>query len=453
MPRVSHRPRATAAAVVATGVLAGLIVALTLKQRRAGSASGEHVLHAGDRVGWASQPAAALARFDASWQPILGELQRTTDPEDARQLAELAAASVDRRHLARAVEHAARLRPSEAMQELIGQLLLRWAELEPTAAAERARRGLQPFLQEATVELLFARVRESDAGAAVRFAAAMGHCASRAAMVAAGAAQWARQDWPAALGWLAAEPEGRVLAAGADALIAQAAPGSLPEIATALGHLSSAHAGVLERVAARWAAHDAMAASIWAATLPIAETARRDVVGAAVAAWAREAPAAAAGFALSLPPGFARDEAALQVVAIWGASDPAAAAAWLGGLPDEELRAQAGARLVAAWSDRDPGEAGRWLAALPEGRGADLGYAMMSRVLAPHAPAAAFAWADAIGLTSFRHGAMESAARQWLAADPSAALPAISGSGLPAGVKRRLAAEVELPLQRDALRE
>lgn len=378
----------------------------------------------------------------AAWERVLEEFDRLGEAEaveDLRRLAASAADGVALGNLAAAIELAARRAPSAAMQELVAQLLLRWAAIDPAAAAEHTARGLQLFLSEESTRTLFARVRAQDAGAAARLAAAMHQCSARNELVAQAVAGWAGADRAAALAWLEELPAGIIKVWGLEAVLRHSPPGAYGDIAACAATLPSEHVGFQREVVARWGELDPAGALAWAERLPDRGS-REAVLPLALGRWAEVSPASAAGYLTAMPAGPARDQAAVLVASAWAQHDATGAVAWVAAFPDEALRQRAVERVLPAWIDADPASAAEWVARLPEGRLLDGGLAVLSRRLAPTYPQAAFGTATGIAAPELRWRQLERAARAWLASDPAAALAGIARSDLPEPAKIQLAA-------------
>ena len=187
------------------------------------------------------------------------------------------------------------------------------------------------------------------------------------------------------------------------------------------------------------------------------EAGRADIVNASMRAWARKEPAAARRFAETMPEPFRMTSvayieslAALQAPAQspaealpkllaapnamqnagkirrlfsdWAGSDPAAAMQEAAKL-DASLRGFVLPNLVADWTRKDPDAVARWLAAFPAGDSLRETLRLQhAESLAEIAPAAAVQYAQGLPDSAGRTRVLASAATEWLARDPEAAI-------------------------------
>ncbi len=324
--------------------------------------------------------------------------------------------------------------PDEAAQELASQVLLRWAETDPVAAASQAGR-LRQFLSEENAAALFTLLKEP--ASAATFAATLDHCATRSAMLRQALEAWSAEDCGATLRWAENLPEGWPKRTAFATLTQTVRPEKIRELAASANALDAKYGDVQAALALRWAEFDCPAALAWAGALAPG-AARQEALAAVMAVWARQSPQAAANHVLDLAVGAERTFAAGQVAAAWARVDPLAAAAWLESVSDLASQSDAVAPLVAVWSQRDPVATANWLLAHSSGALVDRGLVELSRNLKASQPALAFVFADAIEARELRWQQLERVGRDWVLSDPVAAADGIESSDLPARIKARL---------------
>jgi hypothetical protein len=84
------------------------------------------------------------------------------------------------------------------------------------------------------------------------------------------------------------------------------------------------------------------------------------------------------------------------------------------------------------WAKDDPRAAAAWLSALPAGPTREAAAGQFVTSIAEQEPQLAWSWAVTLSDAQKQKEAMETAGRQWLRVDDSAARAAIQSSGLPA---------------------
>lgn len=298
-------------ALLATCVVAGSLICWLAFGSRAHRRSGFTIqATATPREAAASQ---AAEGFASAWLRLLGRYRQLTDSGDLRQTAEAAAAAVPPEQLPEAIDLAARHEPTEAMQEMVAQLLLRWTEFDPAAAAARACDGLQPYLSEENVAALFMSLLACDAGAAARLSAAMNQCVTKEEMLATSVARWATANRADAIAWLGDLPDGVAKTRGLETLLHDASSAVVHALAATVASLSADHVDLQRRLVAQWAEFDPFGALKWAETLTPGDS-RDQVLPLAMALWTRQAPGSAVGYLAGLPTGPTRDNATLRVV-------------------------------------------------------------------------------------------------------------------------------------------
>ncbi len=381
-----------------------------------------------------SFPTASVAReLSPTQQQRLRGFMKIEDPIARRMEAQAFAAGLTADELPAVIRWAGAQVPDENAQELVSQLLLRWAESEPAAAAAQAG-ALRHFVSEENAAALFVLLSLEPSSAAA-FAAVMDHCAARTKMLEQAVGAWSAENGAATIAWAKELPEGWAKHAAFAALAKTVTTAEdFQRLAQVAHGLDGQFGQIQAEIAARWAQSDSRAALAWAESLA-SGPGRQEAVKAAMALWARESPQAAASYlASSGSPDLA---ASAQIVVAWTRIDPRSAAAWLDAA-QPAVQNDAVSRLVASWSQRDPVATANWLMAHPAGTLVDRGLVEFSRDLTAAQPALAFTFADAIEARDLRCQQLERIGREWLAIDPAAALEVIERSDLPSSIKKRL---------------
>ncbi|MEA3209543.1 MAG: hypothetical protein QOE70_2600 [Chthoniobacter sp.] len=109
--------------------------------------------------------------------------------------------------------------------------------------------------------------------------------------------------------------------------------------------------------------------------------------------WTLTAPEEAAAFAGALPPGQSRMTLIGKLGQSWGAVDPEAAAHWLQSLPKSSESYRAFDSLIGSWTASDPARAGSFILSQPADRSRDWLLNTLGSNWAESDPAAALAWA------------------------------------------------------------
>jgi hypothetical protein len=154
---------------------------------------------------------------------------------------------------------------------------------------------------------------------------------------------WAAQNGRAALSWAAelSDPDERETAMFR---VCAQVSGHDPQEAIRLMNdhgLDAVPNGLLENVAARWAARDWAAAYDWVSQQPVGEQQER-LMARVVFEYSQTDPAKAADLAVEqIPPGPAQAEAAISVLYQWALRDPAGASQWASRFPEGALRDRA----------------------------------------------------------------------------------------------------------------
>ena len=248
--------------------------------------------------------------------------------------------------------------PLEQNEEMLDDLMAKWALSDPQAAAEF--------------------VRQLPAGE-FREAAGLSLCQTWAAEKPEEAAAWVKQNLP---------------------------QGGLQ--------------GALGAVASVWARRAPEAVVAWIATLP--ESSDRIVAeGSLAQTWGETNPAAAAVWWKSLADEN-QPLALQPLLIGWAVNDPSAAANWLQNeLTNHPQWPAAGvAGLVNEWSNRDAGEVSRWLNSLPEGEFYEAAVAAFSQSAATTSPKDALLWARTLTDPVQRQSSVLYALETWLDTDREA---------------------------------
>ena len=212
-------------------------------------------------------------------------------------------------------------------------------------------------------------------------------------------------------------------------------------------------------VAQNWATRDPAAALAWAQEQRQIPFGMSPVNG-VVQGWWKKDPAAAEAFALAQIGTPLGKQLISNMASQMAMQDRAKATAWVNQIPDQDLRRQAysmvGAQLALSdpqaagewaltlppeavpeavgsiasmWAQSDPAAAAHWLESL-SGGARDSAVTSYSFVTAETDPAAATAWAATIADESKRASALRLTIRQWLERDAAAARAWVEGSSL-----------------------
>lgn len=289
------------------------------------------------------------------------------------------------------------------------QLLRRWAEACPTAAA--AWLDGQPDL------------------------------AGRDEAVDQVATAWAGQDLEAASRWagqLPAAERQRVLTA-----VLYEGAGNEPTLAMTLAirglPACPERDELLRYAAAQWASAEPAAAWAWAGQLT--DPSLRDPIVATVAMeWSESDPVAGATLAVEqLPAGRLQNDALVSIVERWVQVDPRAASDWVAtGFPEGELRGTAATELMKIWAERDMMQAGNWLAELEPGPLADAALDAYVRKLLLYAPGIAADLTEWVTDRTAREGLAAAVMDEWMKRDAPLARAWVSSSTLSVSLKDQL---------------
>ncbi len=267
-----------------------------------------------------------------------------------------------------------------ARRELTGELLRKWAEEMPQAAAEWIAAKPSGELQ-----------RDGARSVAILWA---DHSVAEAAT-------WVR-SWPDE------QKDAGLLAVGYEA--ARTSPKDALWLASELSP-SPARDGLIGQAVREWTSHDPEAPLAWAEKIENS-TLREQVFAGAAISLSDTDPAAAADLALQkLPPGGRQDDTVVSIVQRWAQVQPAEAADWVAQFPPGRLRESAVENLVQLWADKDSAKAAQWLTTLEDGTLRDTGLAAYAQKVAPSAPDTALTWAQKITDPDLRARALEALPR------------------------------------------
>ncbi len=322
-------------------------------------------------------------------------------------------------------------------ERILGAYLLfaAWAEVDPLQAFDHAnsKMGRTGMFVRPTILQSWAA---SDPGAAASYYESnKGEFAMMAMMggrrgggSAAGtiAAEWAKQDPEGALTW-AKSLKGREKNQATSKIIAQIAasdPVKASEMLTGLGDDQSGRA--YESVASQWATKDWAATENWVNSLPAGQ--RGDAMSAAVRSLATKNPTLAAGKALAIPEGEARDEAIESVAESMARDNPVEAVEWVMTNGSEEAQSEAIGDVVSSWVGKDRDAAREWVSSQPEGEVRDS--AVSSYVMNDHTGSASeqVGLAESINDDHIRERTVGAAALRWMAQDREAATAYLESS-------------------------
>ena len=220
--------------------------------------------------------------------------------------------------------------------ELAIQLLRRWAEQSPAAAATWISSRPETVSQVEGLRAVVAAWAASDLK---------------------GAAQWVRQ--------LAGEQRiSAIIAAGYEA--AQNSPREALWLAAELPS-SALRDDLIHNVVGQWVHNDTNAPLAWARQMPKSSL-REQVFGSIAVSMSDSMPAMAASLAIDeLPAGKQQNDAVISIVQRWAQQNGLEAAEWVQSFPEGPLREQAVENLVQLWADKSPEQAAAWVEQLGEG--------------------------------------------------------------------------------------
>ena len=264
-----------------------------------------------------------------------------------------------------------------------------WAVIDPGAAVAAANAQLTGSIRNTCLSAACGGWAGRDPNAAGSWAFAQLNGPTRTQALAAVAETWAQRSPKAAADWVATLPVGLVseaaMAAALEAWanIDPAAAGSWVEALPAGEKRDIA----MEKLGSEWAEQHPDECAVWVAQRVRAGEPAPEPLLADVANKRGDLnQEAAADWALTLPEGEARDQAAAAVGAKWATIDPQAAAAWVSGIQDAGLRTDVSVDIAGTWATIDP--------------------------------AGAVAWAHTLEEESMRREVTDSAYRNWALADP-----------------------------------
>lgn len=183
------------------------------------------------------------------------------------------------------------------------------------------------------------------------------------------AAAWAEHDVIGASLWCQQLPPGAEREE-AVLLISNEAAGSDAETALALASLltnPAAQETSISHAYTQWAARDLDAASAWADQLPPGRLREHALAELALVVAERDGVAAASLVASSLTAEQDQISAAVGVVQRWAQKSPSQAADWVALFPEGDTMNNAAYELMSIWTATSPTEASKWFDSVPEG--------------------------------------------------------------------------------------
>lgn len=234
---------------------------------------------------------------------------------------------------------------------------------------------------------------------------------------------WANQNLSDATAWVRQLPAGKERDAGIISVAYEAArekPMDAIVLAIELPD-DPAREALVRHSATQWATADPRAATDWAQQIEMGGL-RTVVISSIATALGNSDPVAAAELALgSLPMGKSQDDAVVGIIQRWAQNEPANTAAWVEQFPAGSLRDIALSNLVTQWADKDSGQAADWLNGARLGESQDVVFGAFANKLAPAFPATAARWAAAIFDDEIREKEIENVTAAWMLRDESAA--------------------------------
>ena len=142
-------------------------------------------------------------------------------------------------------------------------------------------------------------------------------------------------------------------------------------------------------------------------------------------------------WAMSIPPGEARNTSLATIMGEWARMDPTAAANETLGLPDGDYETAIGS-VVRSWASSDTTAAAEWVDQLSAGSAKDRALAAVAPQIAKTDPATAIKWAESIGEESLRQRNIKELAQNWLRQDKVAAEAWISSAPISEETRKKL---------------
>lgn len=328
--------------------------------------------------------------FRQSFAARLAEILAVPDQSAQEEQLESLVGGIAVEDLPRALAFLERQEVSDLTQSLEVQLLRRWAEASPLAAATWVGNHAS-------------EVNRRDEIRAV-------------------AIVWADQSLPEALAWVRQLPESAERNTALIALAYEAARSAPMEAFQMAAELpdGGVREDLIRHTANQWADLNPQEAVAWASKVED-ETLRQQLLAGITTAWADKEPVAAASAAADLlPPGRVQDDAVVGIVQRWVQTEPAQAAAWAVSFPTGPLQETAVEEVVKLWADQDPVRTSAWINQLDENQ-RDPAVAAFVGKLALSSPESAAEWAGTIRDESLRTRLMDTVAASWMTLDPAAA--------------------------------
>ena len=280
-------------------------------------------------------------------------------------------------------------REDSQVQELRRQLLERWAELKPEAAAAFAKDKMPSFLNG-----VLAVWASRDRDGAKTFVAAIKDRDQLLKILPPFTRMLAEGDFEDALLFATALPadeyHNSIQLAFRQA--AEKNPAATAARALALPE-GDARGSAIRAAVDVWLKVSPQAAMAWVMQRP--DTPLNlgwDLIRGAISSWAISDPAGASRFVQNLPSGQQRDDSIMSVAQSWSYRDRGSAVQWVQSLPADKAKAEALGSVLAGWANEDPAAAAAFLARQPAGANSDEMLAEIGENWAKRDPAGALTW-------------------------------------------------------------
>lgn len=286
-------------------------------------------------------------------------------------------------------------------KEMRRRLIYRWAEIDPTAAADYAAGG-SGGRDISAIQDVMQIWATSDIAAATQWAIGAKNQTVRSFGIRALGSALAEADPQAALLFLDELPGTENKSSyirGMFRNLAQKNPTEAVELAGQLPKGGALRQIAVEQAASAWGEREPGKALAWYLQNASPPQGREDefrfqgLSGSIIAAWVRTAPEEAAAFAAALPLGSSRSVIIRGLGENWGAVDPEAAAAWLDSIPKSEETSKAFEGLIRSWTVIDPSRAAAFVLSQPALRNREEIMGEVGEAWARQDPSAALAWA------------------------------------------------------------
>lgn len=359
--------------------------------------------------------------------PTLSELLKMTGWSKVWEQAKRFAGTLDENSIRAALQQVDAGPSGYTRSSVQGALLRRWAELNPIAALEYARKARTRTFSQSSLAIVTYAWAENDFQAAMAWVNSLPQGREKQFALSGIINSVADKDPDRALKMLMASPRADGPYSGSSSqvfmVLAQRNPVDAARKAASLpaGQLRSS---AFSTIAMQWAAIDPKAAAAWAQTL--SGQAQNQTLGSIASQWARNDPKAAADFAQSLESDSARKSMTGDVARTWAQSDAEAAVAWAQSLPNDESRSNAMRQVLWEFVQSEPNRAGAYVLKLRDDPKFPEYLSSMSSQWAWQDPEGAIKWAakqtDPRVETSF----MSHVLGQWAQNEPEKAIAQIN---------------------------